>query len=68
MNINPAMAAINTLLRKNPQAAQAWKQAQEMMKNKTPEQQQAFLNNMLAQRGITQEGVVRLARQYGINL
>jgi hypothetical protein len=39
-----------------------------MMKNKTPEQQQAFLNNMLAQRGITQEGVVRLARQYGINL
>ena len=68
MNINPAIAAINTLLRKNPQAAQAWKQAQEMMKNKTPEQQQAFLNNMLAQRGITQEGVVRLARQYGINL
>ena len=68
MNINPAMAAINTLLQKNPQAAQAWKQAQEMMKNKTPEQQQAFLNNMLAQRGITQEGVVRLARQYGINL
>ena len=61
-------AIVNMLMRKNPNAAQAWSQAQQMMQGKTPEQQRAFLNNLMAQRGVTQEGLMRYARQLGINL
>lgn len=39
-----------------------------MLNGKSPQEQMQFAQNMMKERGLTQQDVMNMAKQYGINL
>lgn len=61
-------AQINDMIQTNPQARQAWNTAQQMSKNKSPEEKRKIVENLARERGIPLDQLKQMASQFGIQL
>lgn len=66
--MNTTEMIINFIVKNNPNAQRAWEQAQKMLSGKDKAEQAEYVTRLLEARGVTREGLQRIASQIGINL
>lgn len=57
-------AMVNQLMQNNPQAKQAWQQAQEMAKGKSQSDIQSIVEDMASKNGISKEQLQSMIKQF----